>query len=365
MYFSIIVSFRNREIERVKMFLLSLDKQIFRDFELIFVDYGSDLNVADEVKKLVSSYSFARYIYNDTRGMLWNRAHALNTGIFQAKNDYIVISDIDLIFEIDYLQKISSLVFDNTFYVQYCFYLKKNQDISGVTVNNTVINYVGQCILKKEYLQRVDYLDEYFFIWGAEDDRLYEKLLQLGLTKKILQPPLYNVYHKWHPALNVLFPPYWYLKNIENLFLTPNSEFSKGIIYTEQERPALQKFIKNDYTGFKQIEIRDKSDILMFYDFFKAFYTTYDNIFLTVKFSELSFNSFLKLFRNVLNSFFRMIGSNLRLYNQVEVFWQDIFTKTDELLKYFIVVNINSIKDYYLYVNEGEKKIFLIIVRQV
>lgn len=68
---SIVIGFRNRELARVKNALDSLANQSLKDFELIFIDYGSDESIAQETRTVVGSYNFAKYYYSDKIG----RAH--------------------------------------------------------------------------------------------------------------------------------------------------------------------------------------------------------------------------------------------------------------------------------------------------
>ena len=95
---SILVAFRNREITRVERFLQGLAAQTFRDFELIFVDYGSAPELSARTEALLRRHAFARYLFNDSRGMPWNRAHALNSGARLAGGEYILCTDVDLVY---------------------------------------------------------------------------------------------------------------------------------------------------------------------------------------------------------------------------------------------------------------------------
>ena len=101
---SIVVTYRNRNVDRVRRFLQSLDRQTYRDFELIFVDYGSDEKYANVVAEMTNQYDWCRYIYNDTRGMLWNKSHAINSGVRQTSGEYFLSTDIDLVYTRDVLQ---------------------------------------------------------------------------------------------------------------------------------------------------------------------------------------------------------------------------------------------------------------------
>ena len=77
---SIVFGYRNRDIARVKRCMDSLKNQTFSDFEVIFIDYGSDESFVRQVRPLIGRYAFAHYYYLYTAGYPWNRSHALNVG---------------------------------------------------------------------------------------------------------------------------------------------------------------------------------------------------------------------------------------------------------------------------------------------
>jgi len=95
--YSFIISFQNRDLIRVKKSLDSLQNQTIQNFEVIFVNYGSYENVTAELETLLLNYSFCKYIYTETRGLLWNKCVALNIGINNSTGENIIISDIDII----------------------------------------------------------------------------------------------------------------------------------------------------------------------------------------------------------------------------------------------------------------------------
>lgn len=100
---TIVFGFRDREVARVGRCLASLAQQTFRDFEVLFVDYGSQSQTAVAVRSVVEQYDFARYIYTETRGYPWNRSHALNIGGKQATGTYLMTTDVDMIYPPDFL----------------------------------------------------------------------------------------------------------------------------------------------------------------------------------------------------------------------------------------------------------------------
>src|SRR5438552_2538149 len=103
-YLTIVFIYRNRDLQRAKRSLDSLSRQTSKEFNVIFIDYGSEEPFKSGVQKIITEYSFCNYVYSDSRGMPWNRSHALNTGIRLAKTGFVFTADIDMIFETKFVE---------------------------------------------------------------------------------------------------------------------------------------------------------------------------------------------------------------------------------------------------------------------
>jgi len=230
---SIIVGYRNRELERVKRSMDSIAAQTCTNFELIFVDYGSDIEISKSVKVLIESYQFAKYIYIDTRGMFWNRAHALNIGAKNVKGDILLFYDIDLIISSSFLEDLASIKFEDTFYTFSCFYLpqdfnyKLNLFSAGIHCEQ---NYVGLHAIKKDLFVSINGFDEYFMVWGGEDDDLYMRLSKKGLKRQHMNTSKYKIFHQWHSIESPNSPSFWYLEMVQYL---SNKKFNSEPYATE------------------------------------------------------------------------------------------------------------------------------------
>jgi glycosyltransferase involved in cell wall biosynthesis len=274
---SIVVGYRNREIERVKRSLDSLYKQTYSDFEIIFVDYGSDTSIASEIVKLLTTYKFSTYIYSDTRGWFWNRAHALNTGVKLAKGEIVLMCDIDLILESDFIEKISKLDYKNAFYIFECFFLPENFDFEKKNVLIDGIHYrqdyVGLCAAKKEDILAINGLDEYFMVWGAEDEDYYKRLENHGLKMIRLNATEYKVFHKWHMTESPSFPTFWYLTMVDRLFninnlLTAVDQVSGQILHLNNRK--IFSVINNN--SFEvELKLNMSNKFLVFHNFMRDF----------------------------------------------------------------------------------------------
>jgi GT2 family glycosyltransferase len=204
---TIIYAYRNRELARVKASLDSLALQTNTNFEVCLVDYGSEINLANEMKELVMSYSFAQYFYLDTAKLLWNKSKALNFGIKKASNEYIFIADVDIIFSpdtVDFLIKNSKPTIVYLFRLNY-FSKKESQKLyQSYKFEDLVVSHSGNVnglvLASKTAFYKVNGFDEFFHFYGSEDVDLYERLSNAGF--EIAQHKESLFYHNWHPIYN-------------------------------------------------------------------------------------------------------------------------------------------------------------------
>ncbi|TXB63794.1 glycosyltransferase family 2 protein [Phaeodactylibacter luteus] len=353
--FSIITAFRNRDLERVRNSLDSLASQINQNFELIFVDYGSDEEVRTTVRPIVESYPFVTYIYNETRGMFWNRSHALNTGIRRAKGEITVLWDIDLMVEPAFLQKLEEQIdYRNTFTTHRCFYLpegaKQKDYKQGSVLAKSKHDYVGLCTVDTDILQQIEGFDEYFQVWGAEDDDLYTRLEDSGLLRIMVNATDIPVYHQWHPTQAPALPDMWYLKMVEHLF---NKRKMKrkgfGEILTKSNRPALSSFLNKTYPNFQEIQLAENKTFYYNY-LIKTFLddTKFNGYYIEHKFPQLVFSNTGQRLLMVFNNVMKARELNFRLINRRQEERQELKGNVYSFLKYFIGKNRDKIKDYYL-----------------
>lgn len=204
---SIIYAYRNRDLARVKASLDSLALQTNTNFEVRFVDYGSELNIANEMKELVLSYSFAQYFYVNTAKMLWNKSKALNFGIKMASNEYIFIADVDIIFSpdtVNFLIKNAKPTFVHLFRLNYLSKEESQKLYQSFAINDLKVKHSGNVnglvLASKSAFYKVHGFDEFFHFYGSEDVDLYERFKNAGF--EIIQHEETLFYHNWHPIYN-------------------------------------------------------------------------------------------------------------------------------------------------------------------
>jgi len=269
---TIVIGFRNRDIERVKRCLDSLERQTMTAFRLVFVDYGSARPAAEEVERLVCQYPFCDYIYSETRGYPWNRSHALNTGGRLARSPYLMTTDVDMLFPPDFLQTFMARASSDK--VLYCSHLFlpqgfadwENIDSYAGKLRTASKDALGACqLVATTIFNEIRGFDEYYRYWGREDRDIHERLLAAGLQAEWLNDQT-RMYHQWHPQRNFKtdgFMPELLWGSMQMHFwrykqqLLRNDE-NWGRILREDDRPVFA------YLDFAQNALRMNKNFLFF-----------------------------------------------------------------------------------------------------
>lgn len=202
---SIIYPHRNRNIKRIERSLRSLQEQSTQDFEVYFVDYGSDKKLALEIEGLLKGYSFVNYVHYPTYHQPWNKCRALNSVIKHLETDFCFVADIDMIFHQDFVKTASSLQEQKTaVYFQVGFLnaleTKKDKSFQEYEIDFRSTNEAtGLTMFPVKALQSIKGFDEFYHFWGAEDTDAHVRLKNAGFEvdfydKKIL------MLHQWHSS---------------------------------------------------------------------------------------------------------------------------------------------------------------------
>lgn len=367
-HFSIITAFRNRDLERVKNSLDSLTAQTVQDFELIFIDYGSDAEVSAQVKPLVESYRNAHYVYAETRGMFWSRAHSLNIGIRLANGNICVLWDIDLMVENDFLAKLSNYDFLHVFTTHRCYYLPESANINNYKtkpiLQEAVHSYVGLCCVQTDILTQIKGFDEYYQVWGAEDDDLYARLQHQGFEKNLIDATHIPVYHQWHATQSPALPDPWYLQMLVRLYSGKGESFSRwGIQTTQEMRPARLAFESGEYKNGIVTELITYNHTFLYNTFMQKFYQLPQNtvIYLEYVFPHLSYNTTLQKIMANINKLLAAKKRNMRVYNQTQLQQEELKQNINGFLKFFVGTHRHLFQDYHL--NWNNKGFVLTIVK--
>lgn len=360
---TIIFGYRDREIERVTRCLDSLNLQNFKNFSVIITDYGSDENYASKINELVKSYSFCSYIYVNVNGLVWNRSHALNIGLRLAKTTYVMFSDIDLIFTSNFMNEVINRLRPNLELHSGAFSLKKGfNDWDSLSGNPTNLKSrestaLGLCqIIEREKVMSIGGFDEYYRIWGVEDQDLSERLSKLGIKTEWLSLIKTPVYHQWHESSGLRtrtkIPIGWhkfmmnYKEKNRDVIKRNSDNWGEIILYNERpsmlyNKSSIEKIKLNNIPCFSvqglifaHLSKLKIGDGLIF---------QFDDL-LIREINKSKLNIIIKKLNSLSNNY----NFPVLLKTDVEYFggYENVYSYYDQVM-YFLIAFPNSYSDYY------------------
>lgn len=202
---TIIYANRNRELPRIKATFDSLKFQSNNNFRVVFVDYGSDEFLVNDLKKLCKTYEFVTAFFLPVSQLLWNKSKALNYGILETQTPYIFIADVDLIFHPEVIKVFMDLVAENKFYLFNLGYLDKTESLKLTKNYNfedlepaRIGKVNGMILAPKNAFFKVNGFDEFFHFYGSEDEDLFTRMENAGIKRKTNKDAYF--YHNWHQS---------------------------------------------------------------------------------------------------------------------------------------------------------------------
>lgn len=203
MKITILYTYRNRELSRIKRSLDSLKLQLLQNFEVMFIDYGSKSELASEVKSLIGHYDFATYEYLYTELQPWNKSKALNYAIRNLNSEYFFTADIDMIFHPEFtsiLQK--KCCPDKVTYFQ-VGYLSEEESKKELLFEHYNIKFcsneeaTGMTLFPVDVIKNINGYDEFFHFWGSEDTDIHNRLKKKGFEVEYYNDKIVLL-HQWH-----------------------------------------------------------------------------------------------------------------------------------------------------------------------
>ena len=100
---SLIISFYNK-IELLEFIFVALERQTYRNFEVVIADDGSRPEVVDKITSIKSSYYFPiKHVWHEDNG--WQKNKILNKAIQATEGEYIIFIDGDCIPQKRFIQE--------------------------------------------------------------------------------------------------------------------------------------------------------------------------------------------------------------------------------------------------------------------
>lgn len=202
---TILYAYRNRELSRIKRSIDSLRSQKIQNFTVIFVDYGSDLQIADQVASLLEEYSFVEYHYVNTVHQPWNKCKAFNYILKNLAADYCFTADVDMIFHPEFTAVLEQNCSPNkvTFF-QVGYLSQEETNKNNIDFEDFSLKFLstheatGMSLFPVEWLKGICGFDEFFHFWGAEDTDIHQRLKAAGCEIVFYNQEVLML-HQWHP----------------------------------------------------------------------------------------------------------------------------------------------------------------------
>lgn len=201
---TIVYPYRNREIKRIQRSIDSLVQQSKQNFNVIFIDYGSDEKSAEAAETLLKKYDFTSYTYLSVKDQPWNKCKALNYAVKKMDSDYCFVADIDMIFHSQFTAILEQYLDPNkATYFQVGFLsqqeTKKDKAFESYEINfKTNEEATGMTLFPVSCLKEINGFDEFFHFWGAEDTDIHNRLKNAGCQVEYYDEKLLML-HQWHP----------------------------------------------------------------------------------------------------------------------------------------------------------------------
>ena len=244
---TIVLTYRNRDINIVTKCLNSFKHQTNKNFRLVIVNYGSNEKYTTLINETEKQYPFLSIINCKTQGQLWCKSRAINIALRQCETTYFFVGDIDMMYHPEFIEKLNAFKKNETVtYFQVGFLSqeesKLNKDFIDYIINfKSTYEATGMTFFKTVDLKSVKGYDEFYNGWGSEDTDVHIRLKNAGFTVDFFDKEIL-ILHQWHAkhyrTKDSLEPFHSYLEviNYEYLQLTeksknilPNTKFDYGL----------------------------------------------------------------------------------------------------------------------------------------
>jgi Glycosyl transferase family 2 len=214
---TVLIGARNRANYQLENALRSIRSQTYPAdlVSIVVIDYGSEPVGAARTASMCTRHG-AEYVRVDV-GDVWSRSRCLNIGIRQANTKFLLVSDADIVFPPDYLSGcVEVLTASPTSVVGSAMLDLPEESVSilrqsartgselpfdswkpSCRPRHDHVFHPSICATYTAFFRVVRGYDEFYEVWGNEDDDLYRRFWYLGLTPRPLGPES-SYMHQWH-----------------------------------------------------------------------------------------------------------------------------------------------------------------------
>lgn len=213
---TVVIGVRNRFDYRLVNSLQSIRNQDYPQelIRIVLVDYDSEQTYIKCYAEVSSRFN-VDYIHVDNKA-IWNRAEALNIGIKNVKTKFVLTSDIDIIFQRNYIRTGVCELSQNFFQIILANVLDTKEgditDVINIDARFCEIKKVAVCRASQDskelwgtginmgitfFYQQIGGYDQRYLLWGGEDDDLMKRFNMLGLKLTNISNKS-SFLHQWH-----------------------------------------------------------------------------------------------------------------------------------------------------------------------
>lgn len=270
---TVVLTYRNREINNIDKCLNSLSIQSTKDFNVVLVNYGSSLEYSNSLSECVKKHEFVHLINCDVQQQLWNKCRAINIALKQCNTSHFFVGDVDMIYHPNFIETLNKLKSDaNTTYFQVGF-LSESESKHDKKFEDYSISFksdegaTGMTFFKTDVLKSINGFDEFYHGWGSEDTDVHKRLINAEFKVDFYDKEVLML-HQWHTKLyrtkDSLEPFHTYLEQINHEYLKltdklnktkANSNFDFGV-YNQDNYADLDRIENCYYITNKAAEVK-------------------------------------------------------------------------------------------------------------
>jgi glycosyltransferase involved in cell wall biosynthesis len=215
---TILVPLRGRVDSRIYNCLNSIRAQTYsRDLvKIIVIDYDNDSETSGRLEALCRAFDCQRIVVPDIGD--WNKPHCVNIGIRAVRTRYIMTVDVDIMLDAEYVGCAVKVLRDNPLAIVVSA-LRDLPEVLSVELAECASNGCMPNLLRLRAMSEKraghDYhislqaacaafynlihgYDEYYRLWGPEDQDMFRRLQYLGLRPVNISDRSFYL-HQWHP----------------------------------------------------------------------------------------------------------------------------------------------------------------------